>query len=296
MGLFQKCITSDGLVHAAFLDSTDIVKEAVRIHKCTPVAASALGRLLTGVSIMGEKLKEDNASITVRVNGGGPLGSLIAVADSQGNVRGYCQCPELLMYPDENGLLDVKGAVGVNGELSVIKDYGVGEPYGARCPLISGEIAEDLTGYYATSEQIPTVLALSVHFDKLWRVDRAGGLIIQLLPAADEREIIKIERALSEMPTLSEMICSGMSAQDILTKALDGFEVEFFDEHKTSYRCSCSRDRVTRALITLTPDEIRNLPDESGSAHVECHFCDKTYSFSQSELDRLADSVTGGQN
>jgi len=291
MGLFQKCITSDGLVHAVFLDSTDIVKEAVRIHKCTPVAASALGRLLTGVSIMGEKLKEDNASITVRINGGGPIGSLIAVADSDGNVRGYCQCPELLLSPDENGRLDVKGAVGVEGELSVIKDYGVGEPYGARCPLISGEIAEDLTGYYATSKQIPTVFALGVHFDRLWRVDRAGGLIIQLLPAADEREIVKLERSLAQLPSLSEMMSSGLSAKEILTKALDGFEVEFFDEQKASYRCSCSRERVTRALITLTPDEIRNLADESGKAHVECHFCDKNYSFTQSELDRLADSV-----
>jgi len=291
MGLYQKSITTDGLVTAAFLDSTDIVKEAVRIHKCTPVAASALGRLLTGVSIMGEKLKEDNASITVRINGGGPIGSLIAVADSQGNVRGYCQEPGLLLYPDENGRLDVSGAVGINGELSVIKDYGVGEPYGARCPLVSGEIAEDLTGYYGTSEQIPTVFALSVHFDRLWRVDRAGGLIIQLLPAADEREIVKLEKSLASLPTLSEMMCSGMSAQDIITKALDGFEVEFFDPEYTTYRCSCSRDRVVRALITLSEDELRNLCDESGKAHVECHFCDKTYSFTQKELERIADDV-----
>ena len=291
MGLFQKCITSDGLVHAAFLDSTDIVKEAVRIHNCTPVAASALGRLLTGVSIMGEKLKEDNASITVRINGGGPIGSLIAVADSGGNVRGYCQVPELLLMPDANGRLDVAGAVGTKGELSVIKDYGVGEPYGARCPLLSGEIAEDLTGYYANSEQVPTVFALSVHFDKLWRVDRAGGLIIQLLPAADEREIVKIERSLAAMPSLSEMMSSGMTAEEILIKALDGFEVEFFDPQHAEYRCSCSRDRVTRALITLSEDEIRHLADESGKANVECHFCDKTYSFTQEDLDRLANSV-----
>lgn len=291
MGLYQKCITSDGLVHAAFLDSTDIVKEAVRIHKCTPVAASALGRLLTGVSIMGEKLKEDNASITVRINGGGPIGSLIAVADSHGNVRGYCQEPGLLLYPDADGRLDVSGAVGTNGELSVIKDYGVGEPYGARCPLVSGEIAEDLTGYYGSSEQIPTVFALGVHFDKLWRVDRAGGLIIQLLPAADEREIVKLEKSIGALPSISEMMCLGMSAQEILTKALDGFEVEFFDPQQASYRCSCSRDRVTRALITLTEDELRNLCDESGKANVECHFCDKTYSFTQAELNRLADSV-----
>ena len=184
MGKLQRCITSDGLVMGVMLDSTDIVKEAQRIHNCTPVAISALGRLLTGVSIMGNQLKENEATITVRVNGGGPLGSLIAVSDSMGNVRGYVQSPGLLLMPDKNGRLDVSGAVGKNGQLAVIKDFGAGQPYSAQCPLITGEIAEDLTGYYATSEQIPTIFALSVHFDEMWKVDCAGGLLIQLLPAA----------------------------------------------------------------------------------------------------------------
>ncbi|MBQ9994514.1 MAG: Hsp33 family molecular chaperone HslO [Clostridia bacterium] len=296
MGNLQKCITSDGLVMAAMLDSTDIVLEALRIHKCTPVAISALGRLLTGTAMMGNKLKEKDASITVRINGGGPLGALIAVSDSDGNVRGYVQNPGLLLYPDENGKLNVSGAVGRDGQLSVIKDYGYGQPYSAQCPLVSGEIAEDLTGYYATSEQIPTVFALSVHFDELWRVDKAGGLLIQLLPAADIREIEKLEKSLEHLPPLSNMMVQGMSAQDILTRALDGFEVEFFEPETVEYRCNCSLDRVKRAILTLGEDDIRALGGEDGMAEVECHFCDKKYSISQAELDALADSVRDEKN
>lgn len=291
MGKLQRCITSDGLVMGVMLDSTDIVKEAQRIHGCTPVAISALGRLLTGVSIMGNQLKESEATITVRVNGGGPLGSLIAVSDSMGNVRGYVQSPGLLLMPNEKGQLDVSGAVGKKGQLAVIKDYGAGQPYAAQCPLISGEIAEDLTGYYATSEQIPTVFALSVHFDELWRVDCAGGMLIQLLPAADEREIVKLEKSINELPPLGKMLASGMKAEDILKKALSGFEVEFFDKEEATYRCNCSAERVKRALITLSSDEIRGLADESGYAKVECHFCDKRYKLSQAELNELAESV-----
>ena len=288
MGILQKCITTDGLVMAAVLDSTDIVKKAAVIHRCTPVAISALGRLLTGASIMGNKLKEDGASLTLRINGGGPLGSVIAVSDKDGNVRGYAQSPGLLLQPDENGRLDVATAIGTDGHLTVIKDYGSGDPYAAQCPLVSGEVAEDLTAYYASSEQIPTVFALSVHFDKLWRLDKAGGLLIQLLPAADDREIDKIEAALQNMPTLGTMLADGLTPSEILTKALDGFELELFDEETVEYRCDCSIDRVKRAILTLGAEEIRGLADDSGTAQVECHFCDKIYRLTADELEHLA--------
>lgn len=291
MGKLQRCITNDGLVMGVMLDSTDMVKEALRIHGCTPVAISALGRLLTGVSIMGNQLKESEATITVRVNGGGPIGSLIAVADSMGNVRGYAQEAGLILMPDEKGRLDVSGAVGKQGQLAVIKDYGYGQPYAAQCPLITGEIAEDLTGYYATSEQIPTVFALSVHFDELWRMDYAGGLLIQLLPAADEREIVKLEKSINELPPLGKLLATGCTPEDILTRALSGFEVEFFDPEEAHYRCNCSMERVRKALITLKPEELRGMADETGFAQVECHFCDKKYRLSQKELDELADSI-----
>ncbi len=288
MGLLQRCITSDGLVMAAFLDSTDIVKEAVRIHKCTPVAIDALGRLLTAASIMGNKLKEEEASITVRMGGTGPLGALIAVSDSAGNVRGYAQNPGLLLYPNEKGELDVPGAIGRDGQLSVIKDYGAGQPWSAQIPLVNAEVTEDITAYYAISEQIPTVLSLGVHFDKLWRVDFAGGLMIQLLPAADEREIVKLEATLKGMPCVSDMMAEGMSAEDILRRALEGFEVELFDPEQAVYRCSCSMSRVRRALLTLGAQDIRSLAGEEDSAQIECHFCDKRYTLSKQELHELA--------
>ncbi len=288
MGLLQKCITSDGLVMAAFLDSTDIVLEAQRIHKCTPVAIAALGRLLTGASIMGNKLKEEEASLTVRAGGTGPLGALIAVSDSDGNVRGYAQNPGLLLSPDAEGRLDISGAVGKDGQLAVIKDYGAGQPWSAQIPFVTGEISEDITAYYAISEQVATVLSLGVHFDRLWHVDFAGGLIIQLLPAADEREIVKLEATLKGMPPVEEMMAQGMSARDILTRALEGFEVEFFDEEKTSYRCNCSISRVRRALLTLGAEDIRGLAGEDDHAQIECHFCDKKYTLSKQELHELA--------
>lgn len=288
MGTLQKCITSDGLVMAGFLDSTDIVLKALEMHKCTPVAISALGRLLTITSIMGNKLKEEEASITVRVGGGGPLGAMIAVSDSSGNVRGYVQEAGLMLQPDEKGRLDVSSAVGKEGMLSVIKDYGAGQPWSAQIPLISGEIAEDLAAYYGISEQIPTIIALGVHFDKLWKVDHAGGLIIQLLPAADEREIVKLEETLKTLPPVSTMMADGMSACDILTRALNGFEVEFFDPEEVEYRCNCSAARVRRALLTLGAEDIRNLAGEDGKAQVECHFCDKKYTLTKQELHELA--------
>lgn len=289
MGIIQKCITTDGLVMAAFIDSTDIMLEALRIHKCTPVAISALGRMLTAVSLMGNKLKEDEASVTVRINGGGPMGSLIAVSDSSGNVRGYTQSPGVLLMPDDKGRLDVAGAVGKEGLLSVIKDYGAGEPWAAQVPLVSGEIAEDIAAYYGISEQVPTVLALGVHFDELWRADRAGGLLIQLLPAADEREIVKIEEALKRLPAVSTMMADGMSPCDILLHALDGFEVEFFEPETVEYRCQCSIERVRRALLTLGPDEIRDMAKDDDGAQIECHFCDKKYHLSKQELAGLAE-------
>ena len=284
MGKMQSCITSDGLVMGIALDSTDIILEAARIHKPTPVALSALGRLLTGVSIMGSRLKEDTASVTVRINGGGPLGSVIAVSDSSGNVRGYTQNPGLLLMPDKNGNLDVARAVGKDGSVAVMKDFGAGQPYGAQCPLVTGEIAEDLTGYYATSEQTPTVFALGVHFDELWRPDIAGGLLIQLLPAADEREIEKLEKSLANLPPVTSMMQQGMTTSDILLRALEGFEVEFFEPTEVSYKCSCSLDRVKGAIATLSADEIQGLADETGFAEVNCQFCDKKYRLSKDEL------------
>lgn len=289
MSKLVRCITTDGLVMAAAIDSTDIVKKAHELHGTTPVITSALGRLLTGASIMGNKLKEDNASITLRMNGGGPAGSLIAVADSKGNVRGYAQEAGLIIMPNEKGQLDVSGAIGKDGTVSVIKDYGYGQPYCTQTPIVTGEVAEDLTAYYAISEQVPTIFCIGVHFDKLWRVDKAGGLLIQLLPAADHREIEKLEEMLKTMPPVTQMLLEGNTPEQILERTLPGFELEIFDSQEVEYRCDCSTERVERAFMTMQPDEIRGLADESGKAEVLCHFCNKKYYITQERLNELAD-------
>ncbi len=288
MSKLVRCITTDGLVMAAAIDSTDIVKKAHELHGTTPVITSALGRLLTGASIMGNKLKEDNASITLRMNGGGPAGSLIAVSDSTGNVRGYAQEAGLLIMPNAKGQLDVSGAIGKDGTVTVIKDYGYGQPYCTQTPIVTGEVAEDLTAYYAISEQVPTIFCIGVHFDKLWKVDKAGGLLIQLLPAADHREIEKLEEMLKTMPPVTQMLLEGNTPEQILERTLPGFELEIFDSQEVEYRCDCSTERVEKAFMTMRPDEIRGLADESGKAEVLCHFCNKKYYITQERLNELA--------
>lgn len=291
MGKIVRCISNDGLVMATAIDSTDIVKRAVEIHRTTPVMTAALGRLLTGASIMGAMLKEDKASITLRVNGGGPAGSLIAVADSGGNVRGYAENPGLLIMPDENKNLNIRGAVGNDGTLSVMKDYGVGNPYIGQVPLVSGEIAEDLTYYYGTSEQIPTVIALGTHFDEKWNFSCAGGCFIQLLPAADEIEIEKVEKSIKDIPPVTEMLGEGYTPEEICRKALKEFELEVLDTFDVEYTCPCSIERVYRSLKTIEPDELEKMAVEDGQAEVGCHFCGKKYIVTKEELLAMAEEL-----
>ena len=288
MSKLVRCITTDGLVMAAAIDSTDIVRRAQELHRTTPVITSALGRLLTGASIMGNKLKEENASLTLRINGGGPAGSIIAVSDSRGNVRGYAQEAGLLRMPNAKGQLDVAGAIGKEGTVTVIKDYGYGQPYCTQTPIVTGEVAEDLTAYYAISEQVPTIFCIGVHFDERWKLDKAGGLLIQLMPAADNREIERLEEMLKTMPPVTRMLLDGCTPEQILEKTLPGFELEIFDSQEVAYRCDCSMERVENAFLTMQPDEIRGLADERGRAEVLCHFCNKKYYVTRERLEELA--------
>ena len=288
MSKLVRCITTDGLVMAVVIDSTDIVRRAQELHRTTPVITSALGRLLTGASIMGNKLKEENASLTLRINGGGPAGSIIAVSDSRGNVRGYAQEAGLLRMPNAKGQLDVAGAIGKEGTVTVIKDYGYGQPYCTQTPIVTGEVAEDLTAYYAISEQVPTIFCIGVHFDERWKLDKAGGLLIQLMPAADNREIERLEEMLKTMPPVTRMLLDGCTPEQILEKTLPGFELEIFDSQEVAYRCDCSMERVENAFLTMQPDEIRGLADESGRAEVLCHFCNKKYYVTRERLEELA--------
>lgn len=287
-----RCITSNGALMASAIDSSDTVYTAQQLHALSPTASAALGRLLTGSSMMGALLKQAHASLTLRVNGGGPLGTLTAIADSRGNVRGCVDNPTVEVPRKPNGKLDVSAAVGTGGRLGVIRNYGTGEPYMGQVELVSGEIAEDITNYYATSEQIPTACALGVLVDSEGgQVLLAGGLLIQVLPGAMPEDITKLEENVAKLEPVTTMLAKGMSVEEMCRVALEGFEVEVLDEIPVHYACTCSREKYYNALSTLEPDEIESLPTTDGRAEAVCPYCCKKYYFTSEELHELAEKV-----
>ena len=288
MGKIIRCITSDGLVMATAIDSTDIVAEAERIHKTSAVVTAALGRLLTAGSMMGNMLKSKDNTLTLRLAGGGPAGNLIVVSDWEGDVRGYVSNPVVEIPLNAKGKLDVAGAVGTAGNLYVTKDLGMKEPYNGCIPLTTGEIAEDITAYYGISEQIPTVCALGVLVNPDLTVKAAGGYIIQLLPAAGEDTIEKVEKSLENIQSVTAMLSSGETPHSIIKRALKEFDVEVLYEHDVYYKCNCSKERIEKALITLGAEELNKMADELPEVEVSCHFCDKSYKFSPNEVRFLA--------
>lgn len=240
-----RCITSDGAIMAACVDASDIVFTAKKIHHLSRSATAALGRLLCATSIMGDMLKQKDASVNLRVMGDGELGPVIAVGDSSGNVKGYVGNADCPTEYYENGKINVAKAVGRTGMLNVMRDYGSGNPYIGQVELVSGEIAEDIANYYATSEQIPTVCALGVLIDKEdGEVLLAGGLLIQLLPGADDTVIDKLEKNIAELEPVTTMLAKGMSILDICKTALKGFDVEVLDENPVKYVCGCSKEKL----------------------------------------------------
>ncbi|MBR6573035.1 MAG: Hsp33 family molecular chaperone HslO [Clostridia bacterium] len=291
MGKLIRCITSDGEVMATAVDTTDIVAKAEQIHTTSAVITAALGRLLTAASMMGNMLKGKDDNLTLRINGNGPAGSIIAVSDYDGNVRGYVQNPVVELPLNEKGKLDVGGAVGKDGLLYVLKDLGLKEPFSGSVPIVSGEIAEDITSYYALSEQIPTVCALGVLVNPDLTVKAAGGFIIQLLPAAGGDTIEKLEKAIEKLKPVTTMLDAGMTPHDILKEALNGFEVEVLYEQEISYKCNCDKERVTKALISLGKEELSSMAEELPEINVDCHFCDKIYTFTKDELKNLLKKI-----
>ena len=283
-----RCITKDAAVMAIVMDSTAIAAEAERIHKTSAVVTAGLGRLLTAASMMGIMLKGRDDSLTIKLNGGGPAGTVMAVSDSGGNVRGYAVNPvvEIPLRPD--GKLDVGGAVGRHGLLYVMRDTGGAEPYIGCTPIVSGEIAEDITNYYANSEQIPTVCALGVLVNPDLTVKAAGGILLQLLPFCPNGVIDRVEKNIAALESMTVMLEKGMTLLEICGRALDGFEVEVLDEYSPVYRCGCSRERVARAFATMKPEELMQLPDERGITEVTCHFCDTVYHFSRADLKAIS--------
>lgn len=269
------------------VDSTDAVARAEQIHQTSATVTAALGRLLTAASIMGMQLKGEGDSVTLRLAGDGPAGTLLAVSDSSGNVKGYPQNPVVEIPLNSYGKLDVAGAVGKNGTLYVIRDIGLREPYIGQTPIVSGEIAEDITHYYAVSEQIPTVCGLGVLVERDLSVLAAGGYLVQLLPGADEACIEKLEENINRMAPVSTLIHEGKTPQEIAFMALDGFLPQVLDEGRMEYRCDCSRERVERALISLGRDELLAMAEEQPLTEVRCHFCPRVHRFSPDELRGL---------
>ena len=286
MGRIVRTISKDASVVCSAIDGQDIVAEIEKIHKTSAVCTAALGRLALGASLLGFGLKGKDDSITLRLNGGGPAGSLIAVSDSFGNVKAYIQNPVVEIPLNNVGKLDVRGAVGRDGTLSVIKDLGLKEPYSGQVPIVSGEIAEDITNYLATSEQTPSVCALGVLVNPDLTVAQAGGFLIQLLPFAPEKAVDIIENNIRDMQSVTQMLSSGMNAESIAMKALEGLEPNVLDDFEVNYRCDCSRSRVEKALISLGKKELEELAKEDNT-EVKCHFCDKVYNFTSKEINGL---------
>lgn len=287
MGKIVRYITDDGSAFVIAADTTDVVARAEQIHKTSAVNTAALGRLMTAASMMGDMLKGKDDSITLRLNGGGPAGSVIAVSDSDGNVRGYVQNPVVEIPLNEAGKLDVKGTVGTNGYLFVMKDIGLNEPYVGQTQIVSGEIAEDITNYYATSEQTPTVCALGVLVNPDLTVAAAGGFMIQLLPGCPEEMIDKIEYAMQDIEPVTTMLSNGMLPDDIAKRALKNISIDKLDESKIEYRCNCSKERVEAALISTGRESLEEMAASDEDTCVECHFCDRVYKFTPDDIKKL---------
>ena len=286
-----RVLAKDAPVKASAISARDLVERARQIHKTLPVATAALGRALMGCSMMGNQLKEQDGAVTLQIKGGGPLGSITVTSDSQGNVRGYVQNGAVELMEKAPGKLDVGRAVGVDGTLTVIKDIGLKEPYVGRVGLLSGEIADDLTAYFAESEQIPSACALGVLVDTDQSVQCAGGYLIQLLPGAGDEVITKVEQGVARVGAVTGALKEGISALDLVRQVLSGFELEVLEESPVEYRCYCSRERVTRALISLGREELRALIDEQGEAELTCQFCDQVYHYKREELEELLASI-----
>ncbi len=289
MGRIVRAISRDASVVCSAIDGKSIVNEIEKIHQTSAVVTAGLGRLAMGTSLMGFGLKNETDSITVRLNGKGPAGTLIAVSDSYGNVKAYVENSVVELPLNQYGKLDVRGAVGTDGTLSVIKDIGLKEPYSGQVPIVSGEIAEDITNYLAVSEQVPSVCALGVLVNPDLSVKQAGGFLIQLLPFAPDEVIDVIEKNINEMSSVTNLLEKGMTVDQIALKALDGLEPNILDDFEVNYVCDCSKQRVERALISIGKEDLLDMANDEVT-EVKCHFCNKAYSFTSDEIKAMAEN------
>lgn len=282
-----RAISTDGMVQAAAICSRDLTERARQIHKTLPVATAALGRTLAAASMMGNALKSDGASLTLQFKGSGPLGTVLAVSDNEGNVRGYVTNPHVDIPLRKDGKLDVGTAVGHEGTLTVIKDLHMKEPYVGTIDLLGGEIAEDVAGYFVESEQIPTACALGVLVDRDQSVKAAGGYLIQLMPGAAEDTIAKVEGGIMAAGAVSAILEKNDDPEAMLRTVMSDFDLKILETCPVEYRCYCSRERVERALISLGRTELEQMLSEQGGCQLTCQFCDAVYEFTAEDIQRL---------
>ncbi len=285
-----RATAADGLIRAFAATTRDMTEQARIAHNTSPVATAALGRLLTAGAMMGVDMKGEDDILTLKIQGDGPIGGLIVTADSHGQVKGYAFNPQVMLPPNSQGKLDVGGALGV-GVLSVIKDIGLKEPYVGQTILVTGEIAEDLTYYFATSEQVPSSVALGVLMNKDNTVRQSGGFIIQLMPGAPEDMIDRLEAHLKEITSITTLLNVGNTPEMILEHVLGEFGLEINDRVPVKFYCNCTKERVEKALISVGKKDIQEMIDDGKPIEVNCHFCNKNYEFTVEELQQLLDKA-----
>ncbi|MBE6948952.1 MAG: Hsp33 family molecular chaperone HslO [Ruminococcaceae bacterium] len=281
-----RAIAADGFIKIAAVSTKNLTEKARLTHKTLPVVTAALGRTMAAASMLGNTLKGDDDSVTIRINGGGPVGSIIVVSDSTGNVRGYAQNPQVDIPLKANGKLDVGGAVGCDGMLTVIKDLNLREPYVGSTQLVTGEIAEDFTYYLYESEQIPAACALGVLVDRDQSVLAAGGYMVQLLPGASDELLDKLEQNIKEAGPITNMLLT-LDTEGVINKVLDGFEPKILEHTPVEYRCYCSQERVKDAVAGIGREELEDIIKDGKPIEVSCQFCDKLYSFSVDDIIRM---------
>ena len=286
-----KAITKDGFLKISAVVTTETVNKAHTYHNTGALASAALGRLITAGLLMGDGLKEDAASLTLQIRGDGVLGTLVAVADSKGGVKGYVANPDAELPLKENGKLDVGKGVG-QGTLSVIKDLKMKEPYIGQIPIQTGEIGDDLAYYFMQSEQVPSVVALGVLVDRDYTIKCSGGFIVQVMPGCDEKTLSKLENSIQGLMSVTDMLKEGMSTEDIIKYVMLGFDIDILETNQIGYLCDCSVERMEKAIISLGKKEISDIIDEQGEAEIVCHFCNNAYKFDKNQLEDMLKKAT----
>lgn len=283
MDYIVRAMAANGQIRAFAATTKEMVETARQAHNTSPVVTAALGRLLTGGAMMGAMMKGDQDLLTLQVKGNGPMKGMTVTADSKGNVKGFAEVPDVMLPPNDKGKLDVAGAVGI-GIMQVIKDMGLKDPYVGSIALQTSEIAEDLTYYFATSEQVPSAVGLGVLMEKNNTVKQAGGFIVQLMPFAEEEVIEQLEKNIAKVTSVTQMLEDGNTPQMLLEKILEGFELEITDTMETRFSCNCSKERVAKAISSIKKEDIQEMIDDGEPIEVNCHFCNTNYTFSVDEL------------